>query len=283
MAAALRWAADVVGPITGMRELAGGWTSTMLALSVEGGDEVVLRLMTREPWRTHGAGLTARESAVQKMLAATPVPAPRTLALDADGRHCGVSAHLMTLLPGRIDPDRTGEATTARLVDVLATIHDVEPTIEVRAYQSWAWEAKHVVPPWASDAGPWLDAFALLRTDPPDFRPCFIHRDFQPRNVLWSQDRISGVVDWVETSVGPAWLDVAHCATNIAIVHGDAAADAFAAAYTERTGRVAQPYFDVMDVVGFLPPPGKSGFFDDAGPENRRLEDRLRTALARSA
>ncbi len=282
MAAALEWAAGVAGPVTGVRELAGGWTSTMLALSVEGGDEVVLRLMTREPWRTHGAGLTARESAVQEMLAATPVPAPRTLALDADGRHCGVPAHLMTLLPGRIQPDQSGESATGRLADVLATVHDVVPTIEVRAYQSWAWEAKHVVPPWARDPGLWLDAFALLRSDPPAFLPCFIHRDFQPRNVLWSQGRVSGVVDWVETSVGPAWLDVAHCATNIAIVHGDTAADAFAVDYTERTGRVAQPYFDVMDVVGFLPPPGKKGFFDDAGSENRRLEDRLRTVLPRS-
>lgn len=114
---------------------------------------------------------------------------------------------------------------------------------------------------------------ALLRTDPPEFEPRFIHRDFQLRNVLWSEGHVSGVFDWVETSIGPAWLDVAHCCTNIAIVHGNAAADPFAAAYVERTGREAQPYFDVMDVVGFLPPPGRDGFFKEDGKENRRLEE----------
>lgn len=283
LSAAVQWAERTIGPVGSVRELVGGQTSTMLALTPDAGEEVVLRLISREPWRTHGAGLTARESEVQRMLADTPVPAPRTLALDAVGRHCGFPAHLMTFLPGNLDIDHVGGAVTDRLVDLLAAIHDVVPTIDVRAYQSWAWEAKFVTPSWATDPSLWQEAFALLRTDPPAFEPCFLHRDFQPRNVLWDRGQVSGVVDWVETSIGPAWLDVAHCATNIAIVHGDEAADAFAASYARRTGREAAPYFDVMDVVGFLPPPGKRGFFADDGPENRHLEARLRAGLARAA
>lgn len=279
--AALQWAKDVIGPVTGVRELTGGWTSTMLALTSDAGDEFVLRLMTREPWRTHGAGLTARESGIQGMLANTPVPAPHTRALDADGLSCGFPAHLMTLVPGRIDLERIDGAFIGELADQLVTIHDVATAADVRAYQSWAWEAKFQSPRWARDPGLWLDAFALLRTDPPAFQPCFIHRDFQPRNVLWAGGRITGVVDWVETSIGPAWLDVAHCSTNIAIVHGNDAADMFAVAYTQRTGQEEQPYFDVMDVVGFLPPPGKDGFFNEDGNENRRLEDRLRSVMQR--
>jgi len=280
--AALEWARRVIGPITDVRELSGGWTSTMLALSGDGGDDVVLRLMTREPWRTHGAELTVRESEIQEMLAGTPVPAPRTQALDADGWDCGFPAHLMTLLPGRVDIERVDAGFIGELADLLVTIHDVAPTVDVRAYQSWAWEAKFQVPAWARDPGLWREAFALLRTPPPPFEPCFIHRDFQPRNVLWSDGHITGVVDWVETSIGPAWLDVAHCCTNIALVHGSAAADLFGAAYTERTARKAEPYFDVMDVVGFLPPPGREAFFEDGSEENRRLEERLRAVLPRT-
>ncbi len=277
--AALAWAAGVIGPIAGVQELEGGWTSTMLALTSRAHDECVLRLMTREPWRTHGEGLTTRESQIQAMLSSTPVPAPRTLALDAVGRTCGYPAHLMTRLPGRVDLDRVDKASLGGLADLLVTIHEVVPSIEVRGYQSWAWEAKFEVPAWATEPQVWQDAFALLRTDAPDFEPCFIHRDFQPRNVLWAEGRVSGVVDWVETSVGPAWLDVAHCCTNIAIVHGKDAAESFGAAYIERTGREAQPYFDVMDVIGFLPPPGRDGFFKEDGKENQRLEDRLRSVM----
>ena len=63
--------------------VAGGITSTMLALTTAGGDRAVLRLMTNEPWRTHGAELTTREHETQLMLADTDVPAPR---LDRPGR-----------------------------------------------------------------------------------------------------------------------------------------------------------------------------------------------------
>jgi aminoglycoside phosphotransferase (APT) family kinase protein len=276
----LTWASAVTGPLARVSELAGGSTSTMMALGTEAGDELVLRLITREPWRSHGAGLTTREREVQQMLAGTPVPAPRSWALDASGRECGFPAHLMTLLPGRVELDRVDDASLDRLAHLLATIHEVSPTLEVRTYQSWAWEAKYAVPPWATDAALWTDAFALLRTDAPDHEPCFIHRDFQPRNVLWSDDGISGVVDWVETSIGPAWLDVAHCCTNIAIGHGSDTADAFAAAYVARTGREPQPYFDVMDIVGFLPPPGKEGWLTEKD-ERRRLEERLSSVMRR--
>jgi aminoglycoside phosphotransferase (APT) family kinase protein len=279
---ALAWVEEAGHAVTSARELTGGWTSTMLALSTDSGEDLVLRLMTREPWRSHGVALTTRESQVQQMLAATSVASPLSLALDAEGRACGVPAHLMTLVPGRVELDRVDEASLDLLAGVLATIHEVVPTIDLRTYQSWAWEAKYAVPPWASEPDLWETAFALLRSDPPDVEPCLIHRDFQPRNVLWSGDRVTGVVDWVETSIGPAWLDVAHCGTNLALRHGTDIADAYAAAYVARTGAVPEPYLEVMDLVGFLPLPGTRGFVE-AADERRRLEERLRSVLLRLA
>ncbi|QNN53740.1 phosphotransferase family protein [Nocardioides mesophilus] len=278
--AALTWAGSSSSRVTGARELFGGWTSTMLALSTEAGDDLVLRLMTREPWRSHGSGLTTRESEIQEMLAPTAVPAPRSWRLDAHGCACGFPAHLMSLLPGRVELDRVDDRSLGLLADLLATIHAVSPTIEVRTYQSWAWEAKYVVPTWATDPGLWQEAFTLLRTPAPAYEPSFLHRDFQPRNVLWSEGRISGVVDWVETSIGPAWLDVAHCCTNLALRHGDERADSFAAAYVGHTGAEPQLYFEVMDIVGFLPPPGKEPFIK-ADDERARLEERLRAVMLR--
>lgn len=275
-----KWVESTLGPVTNVRELSGGMTSTMLALTSDDGDEVVLRLMTNEPWRTHGAGLTTRERDVQQLLAATPVTAPTSVALDAAGLHCGVAAHLMSRLPGDVDTDRVSATALRTLADVLATIHEVEPPPDLRDYQSWAWGPKYVVPPWARDGAIWEAAFALLRTDPPSYDRTLIHRDFHHRNVLWVDDDVTGVVDWVETSIGPAWLDVAHCCTNIAIHHGAGPAQAFADAYEARTGRRSQPYFDVMDVVGFLPPPGRSAFSADPA-ELARLEDWLRTRVAR--
>jgi aminoglycoside phosphotransferase (APT) family kinase protein len=273
--AALGWAAAQLGRrVVDVEALLGGRTSTMLALTDVAGGRSVLRLVTEEPWRTHGAELTTRESAVQAQLAATALSAPLTIALDADGRHCGHPAHLMSLLPGRTDLDRVSGADLDRLADRLATIHAVRADPPPRTYQSWAWEAKRVVPRWSRHPGAWERAFVLLRQDPPPHEPTFLHRDFAPRNVLWDGDEISGVVDWVETSTGPAWLDVAHCRTNLVLDHGVDAADRFAAAYSTATGCVAEPWWDVLDVVGFLPAPG--GEIAVADPRAlARLDDHL--------
>lgn len=279
--AALKWVEEVLGePVLVVRPLVGGATGEMLALRTESGTDSVLRLTTREPWRTHGAALNGREAEIQEMLAGSGVPAPRSLALDRHGEHCEHPAHLMTLLPGQVDQLRTDSDSLGLLAQLLTDIHAVDPTIQVRTYQSWAWEEKFVVPDWAANRELWEDAFALLRTAPPAYEPCFIHRDFALRNVLWSGDQIGGVVDWVETSIGPAWLDVAHCSSNIAVRQGNGLADAFADAYVARTGRESQPYFDVMDLVGFLPPPGSPSIWSDPAMLVR-LEERLAAVLPR--
>ena len=174
----------------------------------------------------------------------------------------------MTLLPGHVDLDRVDDGEPETLAQVLAAIHDLRPAVRPRTYQSWAWSAKYVVPDWADDRAAWERAFAVLEQDPPPYDGTFLHRDFQPRNVLWTGPDLTGIVDWVETSWGPAWLDVAHCRTNLALQHGVEVADRFGAAYGALTGRVPAPYFDVMDVVGLLPPPGRRAFITDPGEQD---------------
>ena len=273
------WAGRVLGrPVTGVTALTGGMTSRMLRLSHARGDDSVLRLVTEEPWRRHGAELARREAETQHVLAARPVPAPLSLALDADGDQAGCAAHLMSWLPGEPDAMRCDKEAVLAMARLLAAIHEVRVEPMPRQFQSWAWPAKRVVPPFARDPDTWRRAFALLDGGDPAWEPCFLQRDFGPHNLLWSGNRITGVVDWVETSTGPAWLDVAHGASNLALRHGTEVARHFAAAYVATTGRHPQPYFDVLDVVGFLPAPG--GRTMPIGSSGwRRLEDHLARVL----
>jgi aminoglycoside phosphotransferase (APT) family kinase protein len=276
---AVAWASEQLGSeVVEVGELTGGWTSTMLAITTATGTRAVLRLMTREPWRTHGAELTTREHETQLMLAATDVPAPRSIALDATGEQAGDPAHLMSLLPGTVDLRRSSPADLVALARTLVAVHAVRPAVRPRTYQSWAVPAKQVVPPWAREPEAWERAFAVLAQDPPPYDGTFLHRDFSPRNLLWSGDRLTGIVDWVETSWGPAWLDVAHCRTILAIHAGIDAADRFGAEYVALTGRGPQPYFDLMDVVGLLPHPDRVPFLSD--PQHQvRVEAHLVSLL----
>jgi aminoglycoside phosphotransferase (APT) family kinase protein len=101
----------------------------------------------------------------------------------------------------------------------------------------------------------------VLAEEPPGFRGTFLHRDFHLGNVLWDRGAVSGLVDWVETSWGPAALDVSHAATYLAMLHGAEAADRFVAAHRAVAGdpdpAEARRYWRVMDVVGYLPDPAK--------------------------
>lgn len=69
----------------------------------------------------------------------------------------------------------------------------------------------------------------VIRGPVPPWDGRFLHQDFQPGNVLFemarpgpSGPRITGVVDWAGCSWSPADLDVAHCSTVLAMLHGPA-------------------------------------------------------------
>lgn len=281
-AAAIAWAQEHLDHrVAEVVPLEGGRTSAMLALLDESGTAAVLRLITEEPWRTHGAELVTRESVTQHTLSTTGIPAPRSFAIDPDGHVTGHPAHLMTLVPGTPDETRHDDISLTASASLLASIHDAVATPPPRDFQSWAWSAKWVAPAWAARPELWQRAFDLLAEEPPGFVPTFLHRDFGPHNLLWTGDTISGVVDWVETSTGPAWLDVAHCSSNLALRHGTITGQRFAAAYTELTGVRRDPYWEVMDIVGFLPPPGRKVMFDDPD-QLARLEEHLAWVLGHS-
>ena len=263
--AAAAWVASTVGEdIVETSPLTGGFSSQMHVIRTASGLEVVLRRMTIEPWRRFAEGLLLREYAVQSMLADTPIPAPGPVAVDPGGADAGEPSLLMTRLPGRVDLVRADDEYLDRLARLLVQIHAFSPSQadRPRVYQSWAVESKFEVPRWSTDDGLYKRAFEILREPAPSYEPAFIHRDYHPTNVLWVDGEVTGIVDWVETSTGPVDLDLAHCASNLATLHGVRTALRFRDAYERAGGSVtedpdASAYWQLMDLVGFLPAGGR--------------------------
>lgn len=261
--AAVGWVSTHLGaPVVSATLLTGGVASQMHLVRTDSGREAVLRRLTLEPWRRFADGLLTREYDVQRMLQDTDVPAPEPIALDVDGSQTGDPALLMSRLPGAVDLVRSDADHVRQLATVLVTLHRFRPpaTSWPREYESWAIDSKRVVPPWSSDDGLYLEAFERIGRDAPPYRPTFLHRDYHPGNVLRNDGAITGVVDWVETSTGPADLDVAHCASNLAGLHGAEVALAFREAYVGAGGVLeddgdASRYWQLLDLVGFLPGP----------------------------
>jgi aminoglycoside phosphotransferase (APT) family kinase protein len=302
--ATLRWVLKQAraDELVSVERLLGGWTSAIHGVVVRtGGAErsLVLRRMFRQPWKSHAAGLLGREAAILKLLEATAVPAPALVALDALAETTDEPALLMSRLPGRLSL-RVGEQSDLldELARMLATIHRITPgeSDRPRPYQSWAVPERRVLPAWAQDPRVWERAFALIDADPPPYRGCFLHRDFHPGNVLFDGIQVTGVVDWVETSWGPADLDVAHCCTALALLHGPTACESLRATYRAAGGRLTtnpaeRAYWELLDAVGYLPDPEKVArpWRESARPDLRaelareRLEAYVADILARAA
>lgn len=298
--AALGWLLAVTGCTALLDEqpLAGGWTSDMrrVRLRDRGRErDVVLRRIFREPWRSHAAALLTREAGVLTMLAGSEVPVASLIAVDPAGARAGAPALAMSLLPGGLVLGSDAlHARLGELARVLVAIHRVRPAALPRPYESWAAPDRLAVPAWAGDPVAWRRAITVVAGGPPPHTPCFLHRDFHPGNVLFDGAAVSGVVDWVETSWGPADLDVAHCGTSLALLHGPHAADAFRAAYLARGGRLdpapaRRAYWELVDALGHLPDPGKMGRpWRDAGRADLtdakvrvRLDEHVRRVIQR--
>ncbi|MEU9847908.1 aminoglycoside phosphotransferase family protein [Streptomyces sp. NPDC047985] len=286
-AATRAWVEKALAPgerIKGVEQLRGGWTSWMRRLDVagpHGARALVLRSFVKPFYVRHAPGLLTREADVLRLLAdGTDVPAARLVAVDAMAEHCDHPSLLMTLLPGRVRVDDAGaQERIGLLARQLADIHAVRvtDTTRPRAYQAWTAPDRVHVPPATGRAGLWRAAVDVIRREPPSYVPRFLHRDFHPGNVLFTdagadhagvdrggrdsggaQLRISGVVDWVETSWGPADLDVAHCSTALALLHGVPAGVSFAGQYTRAGGRLADDdadhlYWRLLDALAYAP------------------------------
>ncbi|WP_405962220.1 aminoglycoside phosphotransferase family protein [Streptomyces sp. NBC_00723] len=247
--------------------LHGGITAEMRRLTVgtRDGDtrDLVLRTFVDPSFVENAEELLHREAGVLALLAGTDVPAPEPVAVDPTAAQCEYPSLLMTHLAGRTVLDDEGlEARVPLLARQLVAIHALRPAERPQAYEAWT-TADAVVPPEGADAAAWAAATDVIRRPAPPYEGRFLHRDFHPGNVLFdvaprspAGPRITGVVDWVQTSWGPADLDVAHCSTNLALLHGPAWGLRFATAYEEAGGVLAAApserlYWRLLDGLAF--------------------------------
>lgn len=240
----------------------------MRRLDIDGAGEpyaLVLRSFVKPFYVKHARGLLTREADVLRLLTETSVPTARLRAVDAAAEHCDHPSLVMSLLPGRVRLDAADIAFQQPLLArQLTTLHGlrIPERARPRTYQAWTSPERVRVPGSPGRPGVWAWAVDVIRRPPPAYRPCFLHRDFHPGNVLFSGRgpdlEITGVVDWVETSWGPADLDVAHCSTALALLHGVDEGLRFSDHYTAAGGTLdddptAHLYWRVLDALAFAP------------------------------
>jgi aminoglycoside phosphotransferase (APT) family kinase protein len=256
----LAWVRDVVGGrITSIRSMGAGATTLH---AIDAGTDPMRRLVVRrfhdtarlrtDPWYA-----PANEAAVLEILDDTEVPAPRLLAADPYGRLCDVPALLVTRVPGR-PPARPWDmdAYLTRIAQALARVHEVPPEADLRAYAPYHDPAVHGErrpPAWSGSPELWQRVFEVISGPPPETPAGFIHRDFHPGQILWSGDRLTGIVDWITACRGPYGVDLARMRINLAIEYGVEVAERFRAVYLGIAGQDGHhPYWDLLDAADMI-------------------------------
>ncbi len=294
----VRWAARAVGPkvqVQNVRRLAGSTTSSLLALDILGGASTlpcVLRVYDNAPWLASEPEAPRREAAALARVTAAGLAAPALLACDPEGTCSGgVPCLLMTCLPGEVVL-RPGnlDRWLHGLASALPPLHALPADDFPWGYQPYASLSTLTPPLWSRVPRLWERALALAQKPPPPTPLCFIHRDYHPNNVLWQNDRVSGIVDWPSACVGDASVDVAWCRKNLMYLHGIGAAETFLQAYEAVAGPSFsfQPYWDVMVLLEELPGPPRPyppwaefGMRVTAEAMRGRVDDYLESVLAR--
>ncbi len=168
-----------------------------------------------------------REYRVLSALRGTPVPVPATIVHCADPSVIGAPFYLMEHVAGEVyrsaaqtaalGPARV-HALSARLIDVLADLHAVDPAAvgladfgrpegfldrQVRRWRTQLDASRSRPLPGADDL-----AAALAARVPTSGAPAIVHGDYRLDNVLVVDDRITAVLDWEMATLGDPLTDL---------------------------------------------------------------------------
>jgi aminoglycoside phosphotransferase (APT) family kinase protein len=166
--------------------------------------------------------------------------------------HLGGPAVLMTRVPGRmLLMPRDREDWLRQMAQMLARIHAL--ALDAKPFESWLDRSDLSPPPDASRADLWREAIALVAEERAPTRTCFLHRDYQHFNLLWSDERLTGVVDWIEACAGPPEIDVGHCRLNLTVLFSASVADRFLAIYEAEAGHTVDAWWDLHALLSYGP------------------------------
>ena len=278
------------GRLVRATRLRGGITATVHALTVESPSGVRSSAVLRR-WAdldaAEGSARVAREAHVLRLLDRTTIPAPRLLGVSDGSATDGTAAVLMSRIPGAVDlAPKDPRAWVAQMARALTQIQ--QPPFELPARDPEPRREPAETPAWWNTPALWREALRVLQSPAPTTAPCFTHGDFQHFNLLWSRQRLTGVVDWVEPVVASPDSDVAHCRLNLVLLYGLERAEQLRAAYEAEAGRRTEPWWDLHRLTGYGPswqafiPVQVAGRIPvDVGTMTIRVEEALAAALRR--
>jgi aminoglycoside phosphotransferase (APT) family kinase protein len=214
--------------------------------------EVVLRRYVRPEVVSETPDVVGMEARALQLAERLPISTPVLLALDSTGDRVGVPALVMSLLDGRpVWENRWGDRWVSQAVDAMIALHEIDASdAGMPSLFTYAQE-RYDPPRWTRDPALWERAVELFHGSVPTSDVGFVHRDFNPGNVLWVRQQLSGLVDWQWACMGPRSIDPAHCRLNL-FQYSPTMADEVRTVWEQRSGLTFDPWADLASIIGTL-------------------------------
>lgn len=257
-----KWIKKVLGnniSIKSMTPLKGGISSEIFCVETSDHSRLVLRQFTNQEWVNKSPDLALHEAVSLQCAKNIDIPTPELIAFDEKGIDTIYPTVLMTLLSGKVDIE---PVKRNHWIDGLAKTLSIIHTADIQMpwhYYTYNKVAELEEPSWSKNPKLWGRAFEILKGENPKTKYRFIHRDYHPTNVLWGNYQVSGIVDWVNSCMGPMGIDLGHCRLNLALLISVNVADEFLNRYIKVTenNHEYHPFWDLLALIEFLPGPPK--------------------------
>lgn len=237
-----RWVESYVGvDVVDATAFDGASSAAVHRLDLADETSVVLRRYAWPGFLEADPDAPGREVEAIRFAGDAGLPVAGVIAADPTGAEVGddVPVVLTTLLTGA--PVRVPDLEA--LAEAAMTVHAVDPSGFDHAYFPWCRQEMMAPPPGTTDPALWERALELWHAGPPRRDEVFVHRDFHPGNLLWTDGALTGIVDWANACAGPSGCDIAHCRANLRDLAGPDVADRFVAIHTSITGADLDPYW----------------------------------------
>ena len=293
-AALLEWAADVVGThdFEQVEALPGGSASSVwrLVAETDRGPLAVVAKQLQPRVVELDAGLIGREVRVLEALRPLDLPVPEPLASDPDGICSGRPALLMSLVEGEL---LQGEAALRAAIPefvgaILLWQTRARDVVAGRRFEPWFDVSEPRPHPLSARAELWARAAEIAQRFPAPLATGFIHRDPHPANMLFSEGRLAGVIDWPHAGRGPRGVDVSRMAINLACALDVDATRELRERWEHATGERHDPLLDVYALLecdeangSAVPAFAALGLDLDGAEIRRRMEAFLADTLER--
>lgn len=220
---------------TPLKQLQGGYETASYRLEFSGAPDALSKpLVLRLYPQFYGTRNAIWESTVQNALAADGYPVAQAHVVCTDMTVLGGAFFIMDFLPGQPLIAAPAERMPALLGAMHAALHNTDPAPLLAALnaQGISRDACRIAGrfDWLRDrlAGvPWLHQVAdwLLDHRPPESEhPTVCHGDFHPLNILYAEDRVTGVLDWPGFAIADPAYDVGNTIVLLTVPYKNLAA-----------------------------------------------------------